>query len=68
MTKIRWTKEEIKEYKKKQDSYFYFNKEDSNIFIPKDYGFGWTFNWANPISWVILLVIIGIIVFRKFYR
>jgi uncharacterized membrane protein len=46
---------------------FYYNKEDSNFLVPKAYGIGRTFNFANPISWVFILVIIGLIVFRKFY-
>ena len=64
MARRKWTKEEIKEYRKIQDAFFYSNKEDSNVFVPKVYGIGWTVNRANPISWIFVLVIIGFIVLR----
>lgn len=68
MTKRSWTKEEIKNYRKAQGSFFYCNKDDSNFLVPKAYGIGWTLNWANPISWTLGLVIIGIIVFSVFFK
>lgn len=67
MAKRKWTKEEIKEYRKNHSDVFYYNNEDSNFLVPKAYGIGRTFNFANPISWVFIVVIIGLIVFRKFY-
>jgi uncharacterized membrane protein len=60
MTKRRWTKDEINEYRKEHGA-FYFNRDDSNLFVPKAYGIGGTLNLANPISWVILLGIIALI-------
>ncbi|MBT2216962.1 DUF1648 domain-containing protein [Virgibacillus dakarensis] len=39
---------------------FYFNKNDPALFLEKRFGVGWTNNWAHPLSWIILLVIIGI--------
>lgn len=38
---------------------FYFNKEDPAIFVEKRFGIGWTNNWAHPISWIFLIIIIG---------
>ena len=39
---------------------FYFNKNDKRIFPPKRIkSLGWTINFANPIS---ILVIVGIII------
>ena len=67
MAKRRWTREEIEEYRKSDGFFFYCNKEDSNIFVPKAYGIGWTINWGNPISWIFILAILGFIIFRKFY-
>ena len=67
MERRKWTNEEIKDYRKIHGAFFYCNKEDSNFFIPKGYGIGWTVNWANPISWAFVLVIIGIIVFRRIF-
>jgi len=68
MERRKWTKGEIEEYRKKNGAFFYCNKEDSNLFVPKAYGIGWTVNWANPISWFFVLVIIGFIVFRSFFK
>jgi len=62
MSKRKWTNEEINEYRKVHGAFFYYNKEDSNFLVPKPYGFGRTLNWANPISWVFSLAIIGLII------
>ncbi len=64
MARRKWTNEEIGEYRK-QNPGLYFNKEDSNFLVPKSFGVGLTLNWANPISWVITLAIIGLIIWRK---
>lgn len=37
---------------------FYYNKEDPSLFLEKRFGVGWTNNWARPLSWIILLIII----------
>lgn len=66
MSKRKWTKEEIEEYRRIHGALFYCNKEDSNFFIPKAYGIGLTVNWANPITWIFILAIILLIVVRKF--
>lgn len=39
---------------------FYFNKNDPAIFIEKRFGIGWTNNWAHPISWFLLIGVIGL--------
>jgi uncharacterized membrane protein len=33
---------------------FYFNPEDPSLFIPKRSGLGYTLNFANPLSWLVL--------------
>lgn len=68
MAKRKWTTEEIEEYRKINGTFFYRNKEDSNFLVPKAYGIGRTINWANPISWVFILIILGYIIFRLFFR
>lgn len=68
MTRRKWTKEEIEEYRKVHGRLFYCNKEDSNFFVPKVYGIGLTLNFANPVSWALILIILGIIVFRVFFK
>jgi uncharacterized membrane protein len=61
--KRRWTKEEVSVYRRTHNAFFYANKDDANIFVPREYSFGYTLNFANPISWVILAAIIAIIYF-----
>ncbi len=39
---------------------FYFNKNDPSLFLEKRFGIGWTINLARPLSWIILLTIIGL--------
>lgn len=39
---------------------FYFNKKDPAIFVEKRFGVGWTNNWAHPLSWIYLIVILGL--------
>lgn len=40
---------------------FYFNKEDKRIFPPKrNERFGWTVNFANPLSVLAIVVIIAL--------
>ena len=45
---------------------FYMNKNDPSIMVEKRFGVGWTLNFANPISWIVLLVplllIFGIVI------
>ncbi len=33
---------------------FYFNPEDSAVFIEKRFGLGYTFNFARPVTWIIM--------------
>lgn len=39
---------------------FYFNKNDPSIFVEKRFGIGWTNNWAHPLSWIFIIVIIAL--------
>ena len=67
MAKHRYTAEEIAEWRKTHGGW-YVNKDDSNFMVPKLYGFGWTFNWANPISWVIAAALIALLVWSLFIK
>lgn len=40
----------------------YFNKEDASIFVEKRFGVGFTINFARPISWLIIAIIVIIII------
>ena len=65
MERRKFTKEEIEQWRKDNNQgWFYFNKNDSNLFVPKRYGFGRTINFAHPVSWVFVIVIIGFIIYK----
>ncbi|WP_160684270.1 DUF5808 domain-containing protein [Clostridium sp. C2-6-12] len=66
MNKRKWSNAEIKEYRKIHSRIIYYNDEDSNFFVPKAYGFGFTVNFANPIIWVFVITIILFIVISRF--
>jgi uncharacterized membrane protein len=38
---------------------FYHNSADPDIWLPKRYGWGWTLNFAQPWSWIIMIGIIA---------
>ena len=68
MKKKNWTKEEIGEYRKIHGAFFYCNNEDSNFLVPKPYGIGWTVNWANPLTWFLILAITGFYLVRFLFK
>lgn len=37
----------------------YYNRNDSSILVGKRFGVGWTFNFARPVTWIIMGAIIG---------
>ena len=59
------SKETLDKWHKDPDNWklgiFYFNKEDKRIFPPKRKAqFGWTVNFANPLSVLAIVVIIAL--------
>lgn len=66
MAKHRYTDEEIAEWRLTHSSFGYFNRDDSNFFIPKAYGIGRTFNWAHPASWLVGAIIIAVVIYTLF--
>ena len=49
MTKRKWTNQEVRDWMEKNHSYIYYNPSDSNLFVRKRFGIGWTANlgkWA----------------------
>ncbi len=61
---IKASKEgEAKVVSRDEDQYwklglFYFNPDDPAFILEKRFGVGWTINWARPIAWVIIGVIL----------
>ncbi|MET3937898.1 putative membrane protein [Paenibacillus sp. PvP094] len=45
--------------------FIYFNASDPSFTVEKRYGIGWTINFARPLSWVLLLLIIAIVVISR---
>jgi uncharacterized membrane protein len=44
----------------------YFNKSDSRVLVPKrNKILGWTFNFAHPISYVVMALIIGAVILLR---
>lgn len=41
---------------------FYFNPKDPSLMVEKRFGIGWTFNFGNPLAWLITIAIITIII------
>lgn len=62
MAKHKYSKEEVAEWREEHHGVFYFNRDDSNLFVPKRYTFGFSPNFAHPAAWVTVIVVIGIIV------
>jgi uncharacterized membrane protein len=47
----------------------YFNPDDKRIFVPKKFQWlGWTFNFANPLSYIIMIVVIFVCVISAFLK
>jgi len=39
---------------------FYYNHQDTRLVVPKRYpSLGWTFNFANPLSYILLIGLIA---------
>ncbi len=47
---------------------FYFNREDKRLFVPRRIGFGSTFNFGRPVTWVIIAVVVGIVAARTYLQ
>ncbi|MHB8854580.1 MAG: DUF5808 domain-containing protein [Ignavibacteriaceae bacterium] len=48
---------------------FYYNPDDPRIIVPKKIkGLGWTFNFAKPISIIIVCVILVFIILSMIYK
>lgn len=44
--------------------FFYFNPKDSRYIVPKkNQSMGWTFNFAHPVSWMIMALILASVVY-----
>jgi len=63
MGKRKWSDQEISDYRKKTGGFFYFNREDTNIFVPKASGFGRTLNFANPIAWLFIAAVVAVLIY-----
>lgn len=68
MAKRKWSRAEVEEYRKVNNSkYRYANKEDGNLFVRREYGYGWSFNWGNPNSYIISVLVGIYVVYNLFF-
>ena len=67
MARRKYSKEEIAKWRDAHRNVFYFNTDDTNFVIPKAYTFGFTLNWAHPLSWLVGAAIIGLLVYSFFF-
>ena len=44
---------------------FYFNPKDSRVFVPKRFGWGWTFNFAKFWTYLILIAFVAFIILLR---
>lgn len=63
MGKHKYTLEELKEwYREHGVGFIYYNPDDRNIWVPKASGLGFTLNFAHPLSFAIMALVLGVIV------
>ena len=41
---------------------FYFNRKDPRLTVPKINGLGWTFNFSNPLTYLLIVVVAALII------
>jgi len=47
--------------------FLYYNPGDSKIIVTKRYGIGWTFNFAHPVSYLLIVGIVLLIFSIKYF-
>lgn len=45
----------------------YYNPQDQAVFVEKRFGIGYTLNFARPVSWVFMVVVLGLAVVPLFH-
>ncbi|MEM9388176.1 MAG: DUF5808 domain-containing protein [Pseudomonadota bacterium] len=46
---------------------FYFCRHDGRLVVRKRFGSGWTFNFAQPLSWVALVALMSAVLVGPLY-
>ena len=67
MAKHRYTNEEVEQWRRENKRTMYANPDDKRIMVPKVSGLGLTPNWANPLGWVVLVLIVAVIVVIRLF-
>lgn len=55
--KRKWTKEEVSAWYEETKAITYANPEDANLMVRKPNSLGWTLNWANPKSYLVIAAV-----------
>ena len=61
MTKRKWTNQEVRDWMDKNHTHVYYNPSDSNLFVRKRFGIGWTANIGNPMTYVLCIGVVLLI-------
>jgi uncharacterized membrane protein len=46
---------------------FYYNPNDTALFVPKRYRIGYTLNFANPWSWILMIIVFALAIAPLIY-
>jgi predicted RND superfamily exporter protein len=63
----KWRDKAINESQSWKWGIFYYNPLDKRIFLPKRYGLGYTLNFAQPASIIIVFAVFAIIIISMIY-
>ncbi len=68
MARRRFSSEEVEQWQKDHNqSLFYINKNDANLFVRRRNGFGRTVNLTHPGAWVIIAAIVAFVVVTRVF-
>ena len=67
MAKHKYSREEVVQWYKEHPASLYFNRDDTNLFVPKR-TIGFSPNFAHPAVWAIVIAFIGLVVLLAFHK
>ena len=69
MARRKFSAEEVKQWQiEHNQSMFYFNKNDANIFVRRGHSSAPTINLSHPAGWIIIAALVALIVLINIYR
>jgi uncharacterized membrane protein len=46
----------------------YHCENDPRLVVPKRLGFGWTLNWAHPLAWPMVVLVVAVVAALLLFR